>query len=77
MTREELRDYLIEKKAINDFEDEDPFVGTWLSTMVELKKKIEQDLIKKAKKAYCRDCVLDVCQYDCEYFTVFGKGLES
>ena len=37
MTDEELRDYLIEKKAINDFEDEDPFVGTWLSTMVELK----------------------------------------
>ena len=36
MDRQKLRDILIEKKAISNFEDPDPFVGIYLEDLCEI-----------------------------------------
>lgn len=43
MTKEELRSELIEIKAINDFEDDDPFVACYLSDVQNVCKKYGKD----------------------------------
>ncbi len=48
MEKEDIINYLIEEKAINDYEDDCPFVGTYLDTILELSKKIEIKMIEKA-----------------------------
>lgn len=39
MTKEELRNRLINIKAITDYETEDPFVGIWFEELFELFKE--------------------------------------
>ncbi len=62
MNRKELRDELIEIKAINDFEDDDPFVACYLSDIHNVCKKYGKDEFMNG--IWC--CIQDLVSVYCE-----------
>lgn len=84
MEKEYIRNYLIEEKAINDYEDDCPFVGTYLSTILELSKKIEIKMIENACDYLCNNIDKDILIYNDntwlkrdEFVKRFKKAMED